>query len=113
MNIDDAILKIRRNEDVLQKPAHDDVLHSSRSTLVKDRIAELFVAYSLFLFDHERSKASRLCKLQALRSRIAGDHQADFHRQRAVLSPLDQIAQRRATAGDENCDGKMISRKGH
>ena len=40
---------------------------------------------------------------------IAGDDEADLDRQRARVDLLDQIAQRRAAAGDEDGDGQALA----
>ena len=106
MDVDDAVLEVGRNEHVLEKAAHHDEFALRPRGKAKDRFAEICAASETTLpFDDDASECSAVRgELQPLRVGIAGDDQANLDAKRAGRDLLDQIAQRRAAAGDEHGD---------
>src|SRR5262245_7948666 len=106
MNVENTVREVGWDEDVLEKPAHDDVLHAGLTAGPKNRGAEFLWRHVLSLFHDERRNVGLSGELQPARFRAAGDHQPNFRWQRSVTNLVDQIAQRRPATGEENSKWK-------
>src|SRR4051812_30192107 len=106
MNIDDAVFKVWRDENVLQESTHHYELRSRRSAWPKDCFAIRLWGKLLLLLRDQSLDPRFLGKLQPFRPRIARHHQADLRVQFPLRNSFDEIAQRRPSAGDEDGDGK-------
>jgi hypothetical protein len=106
VDVHHTVLEIGRNQHVLQKTAHDDQLHARLAAGLEHRVTVGFGRGKVLGPQHQRRDRGFGGVPQTARGRIAGNHQANCHRQLSGSDSIQDVPQRGSTAGDQDGDGK-------
>ena len=105
MDVDHAVVKILRDQHMPDETGHRDVFGVGTAAGPKDGIPEAAAIRTSLRLNDLRGNARATSMVEPRGCRVARYDQANFHIEHPGRNSYQKIAERSATAGDEDRDG--------